>query len=288
MFAARFERSARSVLKECALHWGEFRLPTVEEIFHIYFNETLAKVQRLKYDESVFRWFFEKGLSKIPGLEITIFKSTKGYLTLSWKKGDNVVLFCFEPGNNYFRWNAIASEAKHYRQHGDAKNVRVRTVGFRFPQQREFGEKTQRQVLSPAESVLSILRPPQDVIVRIFAAYELYSEVVQGNHREITEEQVLDFLAGHFEKEAAEWLAGSPEPGPEAIKVPDDRVAFIRERVRTLGSVPWPILKSDLENAGLGTDLKTALACCSELEDEIKVFTSPNTAFFQWISSRSA
>jgi hypothetical protein len=160
-------------------------------------------------------------------------------------------------------------------------------VGFRWPQQQEFGEKTRNEVLSPADSALAILRPSEDVIARIVAAYELYAEVMQGNHSQVSEGQVLTFLAAHFEKEVAEWLAPSPERDPEPVKAPGDRIAFIRERVKTLGSISWQILQNDLEKAGLSTDLKTALACCSALESEVKVFTSPNTAFFQWISSRS-
>jgi hypothetical protein len=287
MFEARVERSARSVLQECALRWGGFRLPNVEEIFRIYLNEARRKVRSLTYDESIFRWFFEKGLSRIKGVEITPFTSKRGYLTLCWKTGTNAILFCFESGNNYPRWNAIATEARHYRQHGAAKSLHVRAVGFRWPQQQEFGEKTRSEVLSPAESALTILRPSEDVIARIVAAYELYAGVMQGNHSQVTEEQVLTFLAAHFEKEVAEWLGPSPERDPEPVKPLDDRTAFIRERVKTLGSISWQILQDDLEKAGLSTDLKTALACCSALECEVKVFTSPNTAFFQWISSRS-
>jgi hypothetical protein len=160
-------------------------------------------------------------------------------------------------------------------------------VGFRWPQQQEFGEKTQSEVLSPAESALTILRPSEEVIARIVAAYELYAGVMQGNHSQVSEEQVLTFLAAHFEKEVTEWFFSSSERDPEPAKPPGDRIAFIRERVKTLGSISWQILQNDLEKAGLTTDLKTALACCSALENEVRVFTSPNTAFFQWISSRS-
>ncbi|MBV8898496.1 MAG: hypothetical protein JOY92_00070 [Verrucomicrobia bacterium] len=287
MFEARVERSARSVLQECALRWGGFRLPDVEELFRTYLREARRKVRSLAYDESIFRWFFETGLSKVTGVEITPFTSKRGYLTVCWKTGTNAILFCFESGNNYPRWNAIATEARHYRQHGAAKNLHVRTVGFRWPQQPEFGEKTRHEVLVPAESALTILRPSDDVAARIVAAYELYAGVIQGNHSQVTEEQVLTFLAAHFEKEVGEWLGSSPERDPEPVEPLDDRTAFIRERVKTLGSISWQILQADLEKAGLSTDLKTALACCSALEREVKVFTSPHTAFFQWISSRS-
>lgn len=287
MFGARVERSARSVLQECALRWGGSGLPNVAEIFRLYLSEARTKVRSLTPDESIFRWFFEKGLSKVKGIEITSFTSKRGYLTLCWKTGTNAILFCFESGNNYPRWNAIATEARHYRQHGAAKSLHVRTVGFRWPRQQEFGEKTQSEVLSPAESALAILRPSEEVIARIVAAYELYAEVMQGNHSQVTEEQVLNFLASHFEREVAEWLGPAPERPPEPSKPLDDRTAFIRERVKTLGSISWQILQDDLAKAGLSTDLKTALACCSALDSEVKVFTSPNTAFFQWISSRS-
>ena len=288
MFEARVERSARSVLLECALHWGGgFRLPNVEELFRMYLSAARSKVRRLKCDESIFRWFFEKGLSRMKGVEITPFSSKRGYLTLCWKMGPTAILFCFESGNNYPRWNAIATEARHYRQHGVTGSLQVRTVGVRWPRQQEFGEKTQTEVLSPAESVLTILRLSEEVIARIIAAYELYAGVMQGNHSQVSEEQVLNFLAAHFEKEVAEWLVPSPERAPEPVKPPGDRTAFIRERVKTLGSISWQILQNELEKAGLTTDMKTALACCAALESEVKVFTSPNTAFFQWISSRS-
>lgn len=287
MFEARVERSARSVLQECALRWGGFRLPDVEELFRRYLGEARRKSRSLAYDESILRWFFEKGLSRIKGIEITPFTSKRGYLTVCWKVGTNAILFCFEPGNNYPRWNAIATEARQYRQHGAAKSLQVRTVGFRWPRQQEFGEKTRIEVLVPAESALTILRPSEEVAARIVAAYELYAGVMQGNHSHVTEEQVLTFLAAHFEKEVAGWLGPGPGPSPEPVKPLDDRTAFIRERVKRLGSISWQILQDELEKAGLSTDLKTALACCSALESEVKVFTSPNTAFFQWISSRS-
>jgi hypothetical protein len=289
LFKTQAERSARSILKECAIRWGEAPIATLKELFRAYYHEMLSKGQRLTYDDGVFRWFVEKGLSRIPKLNVEAFHSAKGYLRLRWRLDAEVLLFCFESGSNYLRWKAIAQEATNYRQQGEAQKLSIRSVGFRLPTQRDFGQKTKEDILNRAERALFIFRPSEDMAARIFAAYELYAEVVQGNHNHVGGDEVLEFLAQEFNLEALGLLQSETTVTTQNQKKgPENLTEYIRRNVRQLRNVSWEILRIKLAERGVQAELTAVLKCCSELESEVKVFTSPTNAFFQWISSRSA
>ena len=289
LFKAQMERSARSILKECAIRWGEAPIATLEDLFQAHYHEMLSKAQRLTYDEGVFRWFVEKGLSRISGLQVETYQSAKGYLRFRWQLGTHILLFCFEPGTNYLRWKAIAREAANYHQQGRAQGLEVRSIAFRLPTQRDFGQQTQADVLNQAGKSLLVFQLSENLTARIFAAYELYAEVIQGDHAHIREEEVLEFLVQQFHSDALGWLQvewATPRQNEE--KPPEALPEYIRRYVRQLGNVPWQILQRKLADSNLKVELPAVLKCCSELESEIKVFTSPTNAFFQWINSRSA
>jgi hypothetical protein len=165
----------------------------------------------------------------------------------------------------------------------------VRSIAFRLPTQRDFGQQTQADVLNQAGKSLLVFQLSENLTARIFAAYELYAEVIQGDHAHIREEEVLEFLVQQFHSDALGWLQvewATPRQNEE--KPPEALPEYIRRYVRQLGNVPWQILQRKLADSNLKVELPAVLKCCSELESEIKVFTSPTNAFFQWINSRSA
>ncbi len=288
LFEVKAEISARAFINECSQRWEgrtETALaPDLSAVYQTYRARLLHAPKSLMYDAGVLQWVFQEIFNSEAGLSIERFKSNKGYLSLRWIRDGACVYFGFEEGDHFRRWEAILNEAKRYHNHDQHNRVTSRSVFFRVHGQKPIpGQNWKiRPEFSAASHALIIFHLDQNEVASLYAAHDLYADVVQGN-QPFTKEATLHFLA----KELHGWIAriggASPvESIDESIKTPpSELIDALRSLVSTHPYLSLNMLKKKLTERGLKAD-REQIFMAAEMIAEIKVFSTPTNAVFKW------
>jgi hypothetical protein len=290
LFRDMREWGVRHFLTRCAERWARMkespREPKgIEELFQSYVQRIRTQPKRMVFDPDVLYWLMHEVARGLPGIAVEEFKSQKGYLVLLWRLKSAQIYFGFEAGSNWSRWNAINREA---RKLVDANRAR-RMVFFRTPELGVIPPKTWRiapELKQAMGTYLHIVALDKSEMAELYAAYDLYTDAVEGNIPFETE-HVLAFIRGKLkdfwtrisEPNPSKWRKES-EAVPEPVQAEPQKslVDKIREILQREKFLSVQDLMARISPPVTEEDLHTARSCVPE----IKVHVSPTLTVLQW------
>jgi hypothetical protein len=185
--------SIRKFLNECSKRWQDKPDIDLPELYKGKIEEIKTQSKRLLFDPNILYWLVYEVAKGFSDTEVEKYKSEKGYFTLLWKLKDREILFGFEAGSNWSRWQAIEREAK---RHYAAKNQKIKAVLFRTPELSKIPGSAWKisPVLEQAKrEYLHIMCLEKIELEVLYAAYDLYMDAIEGNIR-FKREEVIDFV----------------------------------------------------------------------------------------------
>jgi hypothetical protein len=283
LFGQTSEFGIRKFLEHCNNRWhllnpngGGVSPDHIEECYRKNREKIEDQPKRLVFDPDIFLWLVREAAAGLPDLSVEKYKSQKGYFTLVWKLKDQEILFGFESGSNWKRWEAICREAKIHYEVGP----RTKAVFFRTPELPEIPGKwgIAGKIEAAKKQFLHIIQLQQSDLSGLYAGYDLYMDSVEGNIR-FQRHEVLSFIREQF----SEFWNRIQQPlnngnGPTDGLVEEIRNLFQKEKVmdadQLIKRLSEPVSKELLHEA------LTRIP-------EIKVHVSPTTTVLQWQSNLS-
>lgn len=283
-FGQRDRIGIRAFLKFCGKRWENVHLsplppPPLEDLFREYCDKVASQPRRMEFNRDVLRWLVQDLAKGLAGIEITQVETKPGQRLLCWHYENREILFGFEAGYDWQRWIKIAeATGKYCDKHPRAKIVYLRTPELvpiprpgRWPTIGPRIEEAKRRFLH----ILPLY--PEEVKL-VYAAYELHSEVVQGDV-EVPVREALDFLRGRLDR-LWERIKEPSHPEPQPPPQPPDeelpgRVRSIVKRERFLS------LDELLQRLEGRYDRDAVLAACGSVP-EIAMHHSPAMVVLQW------
>jgi hypothetical protein len=243
----------------------------------------LAEPKRLLWDADMLQWFVKTCAQGLPDLQIESVPSR--YFNVAWRGGEQLVLFGFEAGSNWRRWEAVAREARSRSE----QLSKFKAIFFRGAEQPAIPGPTWRvaPVIKQAlRQSLHLIVLSRDDFARIYAGYDLYAEALGGDIPPHDAAAVLGFLRTEF---VSWWkrLRGPIESGP-AVE-PDvngtmESRAKLNDKVRRIVAAE-KFLSVDEVISRLGEDFsrEEVLQACG-YSAEIRVHAHPQMTVLQWQS----
>lgn len=285
-FSSKTHRSAREVLRRAHRAWSgrdSTTPPDLESLFQSYRRKLLAAPKGLAFDPGVLQWAVEQVLGPAVPVLVQRIVSPKGYLTVEWRDGDaERVLFGFESGDHWKRWEAILREARRYYDDARSRHQKTSTRLFRLPQQKGLSQRIQK-LASEAGSAVRIVQLDLEAAASIFAAHDFSADVEQDNHP-LDREQVLAFLRAKLAPMTQPIWEARPSTAPPS-STHDARSVLaevISAVVRAKRFVTLELLRASLpkEHAQASDD---ALVACAQTVKGLKLHSSPSMTVFQWL-----
>jgi hypothetical protein len=278
------QRGTRRFLQAAKERWEQLRhrpLPAATTLAHLYEErrlQLLADPKRLLFDADALQWLVKQCAQGLPDLKIH--STGSGYFTVGWETPQARVLFGFESGSNWKRWDAIARHA------GDRAggSEHLKAVLFRAAEQSPIPGphwKVAGAINAARLEYLHLIVLSRDELAELYAGYDLYFEALGGDIPPHAPEDVLNFLRETF---APWWRRFSgPIDGstPPASADPEDEEQFavkVREVV-----LKQKFLSMDEVIAQLGADVTAddVLKAC-RFHTAIRVHAHPNMTVLQW------
>lgn len=296
LFEARPRISPSDFINKCSQRWKKegkreeegteiVSSPDLGEVYQTYRAELLHAPKSRVYDAGVLQWVFQEVFKSKWGLSIKRFKSNKGYLSLRWMQDGACVYFGFEEGSNCMRWQAILNEAKRYHSHDQHNSVTSRSVFFRVPGQQPIPGQNWKKIgaeFEAARHMLAVFHLDQNEVASLYAAHDLYADVVQGS-QPFTKQETLDFLAKELQGWIAQVVSGSSpvKPNGESKPPPPELIDAMRSIVSTIPYINLNMVQNKLAQCSLTADREQIFKAV-EMIPEIKMFSSPTNAVFKW------
>jgi hypothetical protein len=288
LFEATPQISPSDFINECAHRWDSrpeaLPSPDLSKVYQTYRAKLLHAPKSLMYDAGVLHWVFQTVFNGESGLMIERFKSNKGYLCLRWIQDGTCVYFGFEESDHFKRWEAILNEAKRYHSHDQHNRVSSRSVFFRVPCQKPIpGQNWKIRAEFAASHVLAIIHLDQNEVTSLYAAHDLYADVVQGN-QPFTKEETLRFLAKELHGWIARVVSGSRSPiklNGEPKPPSQELIEALRSIVSTSPFLSLNLLQEKLLECGFTAE-REQIFKATEMIPEIKVFSTHTNAVFKW------
>lgn len=186
------EIGVRDFLYECSRRWRIVFLNQPEDsvrddkklpdLYQKCIEKIRKQPKRLVFDTNVFYWLVYEAAQGISDITIEKYpKSNRNYFTLLWKLKDKQFFFGFEPGSNWARWQGISKESERYYE---AHRQRIKVIFFRTPELQKIPSSRWKiaQALEQAKKqYLDIIEPPKPELEKLYAAYDLYMDAIEGN-----------------------------------------------------------------------------------------------------------
>jgi hypothetical protein len=296
---AKARVGARQFLQSCQTRWEEVHRPPAQpapaistdpagpalaELYEARRVKLLAEPKRLLWDGDILQWFVKTCPQGLADLQIETVPSR--YFNVSWRDGERVVLFGFEAGSNWRRWEVIAREAKsRYEQLSKFKSVFFR--GAEQPVIPGPEWRVAPVVNQALRQSLHLIVLSREDFAEIYAGYDLYAEALGGDIPPHDAAAVLGFLRKKF----APWwkrfrgpIESDPTTAPEIDGAAENR-AQLNDKVRRIVSVE-KFLSVDEVISRLGGNLsrEEVLQACG-YSAEIRVHTHPQMTVLQWQST---
>ena len=173
------------------------------------------------------------------------------------------------------RWKAILGESERYCEQAKHESRSPIAIFYKTPNQK-FGPRTKERL--GEASFVRLLELSEEKTAEVFAAHDLYADVLQGDLRHLTADDVLDSLQRFFLSWVAQIRGSIEENDPPVVTDP------VQPQLRDLVA-ELRLVNIDVVMERLNTDRDTVLKEVKHIQ-EIAVFASPKTTVFQWTQSR--
>lgn len=202
LFQESHEIRIRDFLNRCKVRWmicggdGEIIKPDIAITYKKFVEEIKTQPKRLVFEPNILYWLLYEVGSGLSDLTVEKYKSPKGYFSLVWKLENRQIFFGFESGSHWKRWQAIQQEAGiHHKADSLTKIVMFRTNELsNIP-----GNWTIKPDIEKAQQeYLNILHLESSEITKLYAAYDLYMDTVEGN-LPFQKQEVLNFIRGEVQ-----------------------------------------------------------------------------------------
>lgn len=204
---------------------------TLEDYFRHYQREVTAKSALMEFDPDILRWLIGPAAldEALKGVRAEKHIDAKRYFPIRWEApGQREVLFGFEDSAHWKRWEAILRYSATHAEQARAQN-RVATIIFlRTCEQQPVPNPAWKMLGAQFEAASEHLRVHVlglSLMTRLYAAYELYANVIEGN-APFPREAALEFIRGQLRPWWEELLAGRKQPPGSAA---DAAVAMVAE-----------------------------------------------------------
>jgi hypothetical protein len=202
------ELGVRDFLYECSVRWrAVFLHQTADavreekglpDLYRHCVEKIRKQPKRMVFDANVFYWLIYEAAQGISDITIEKYsKSNRNYFTLAWKLRDRQLFFGFESGSNWSRWQGISRESERYYV---ANRQNIKVIFFRTPELQKIPApkwKIAAMLEQAKQQYLDIIEPPKSELEKLYAAYDLYMDAIEGNisfHRN----EVLIFIRGEL------------------------------------------------------------------------------------------
>ena len=204
---------------------------TVDDYYTHYEREVRSKP--MVFDPDILRWSVaeEVAAGALPGVDVQRFHDPKHLFPIAWKSRSRQTLFGFEDSSHSRRWDTILREAGKLATAEDAPRMETLIVCLRTPEQPEIpgpGWRALGPKFEEAGGYFSVHVLLEQDMAALFACYELYANVVEGN-AQIGRDEALLFIR---EKLRPLWSrliqapspSSMPKPGPPSAERPSRRL----------------------------------------------------------------
>lgn len=281
-FSANVMIGIRKFLELCQHQWQAFTeqpplsKPDVEAVYDEY-RDKFSKQQRpFQFDRDVLNWFVTDLASNSTHFIVEKIRNEQQDPMTLWRHGKKRVLFGFEAGSHWKRWNSIARHAVAYCEEHPGSNV----VYMRTPEQRIIpGEnwKVKPDIEKAMQNGLTIRALGGDDLVTFNAARHLYQDALQGDSA-FSEKEVVAFLTRRFE---TGWLALFTQLKQQNRATCEAIMKAVEEK---------RVMSLDVLNATLNTAY-TPEEIAGQIQKEcrrIRIHASAQETILQWLPGTSA
>ena len=204
VFHDKKAHSVRAFLRFCARRCADLSEGRATVAPELSVNDYYAHYERevrskpIVFDPDVLRWSVgeEVASGALPGHQVERFYDAKHLFPVSWKSRSRQILFSFEDSSHSRRWDTILREATKLASAEEARRAETRVVCLRTPEQQEIpgpGWRALGPKFKAASDYFSVHVILEHDIATVFACYELYANVVEGN-AQIGRDEALLFI----------------------------------------------------------------------------------------------
>lgn len=286
---ARQGMTVRDLLHDCSARWaailGEEKPSAqldLKGLFARYVDKIGAEPRRLVFDRDILFWLVAELAAGLEGLEIDRVKTRYSDNVPRWRHRDRTFVFGFEPGSHWRRWLSIARAAM---SNGDHSSTRI-IVCLRTEDMPVVPKPTWQsapEIDRAKASRLLLLRVAKPQLVRLYAAQELYADVVQGDvdlealiAADFLRQELQDFWKSILDWRPESVMSTPPLPTPEPRPLGESITAIVQEKKflsidDLIAHLPGRPSRGEV------------LGACGEIR-QIRVHDAPNMTLLQWQS----
>jgi hypothetical protein len=186
LFGEAPRMGVRTFLQGCRRMWENFAClvrsssKEIQEQFRDYLGKVDKEPGRLVFDRDVLYWVVYELAHDLPGILIDRVETRSGLYLPRWRTGTQQILFSFDGGSHWKRWQTIVERTRDFCQ----RYPKTKVVYLRTPELKPIPGKDWPNVKEMEEAqrlFLHVLNLDLDQIREIYAAYELHADAVQGN-----------------------------------------------------------------------------------------------------------
>jgi hypothetical protein len=273
--------------------------PTLEDLFQLELNGVRSKKALQAYNQDCLMWFAKDMAQAIEGVSVGR-TSGRRYFSLEWSWPDRCVYFAFEGEDNWRRWKAIADEAIAMAQARGERSFLAYVL--RTPDLAEVPRSSwasAKKSFGEAESQgFRIVRLTSERVCELHAAFELYSNALQGNIA-YPGPETLAWLQARFGSFLADIAFGrlptenrrvdpgqagavepapDPQPGAAPIELDSRSLQVVLDLLREQRIVDISVVLAKLGSETLRDPLLRSI----ETHPNLEAHPGPKTIFLQW------
>ena len=227
VFHDKKAHSVRAFLRFCARRCADLSEGRATVAPELSVNDYYAHYERevrskpIVFDPDVLRWSVgeEMASGALAGYQVERFYDAKHLFPISWKSRSCQILFGFEDSSHSRRWDTMLREATRLAAAEETRRAETRVVCLRTPEQPEIpgtGWRALGPKFEAASGYFSVHVVSEHDIATVFACYELYANVVEGN-AQIARDEALRFIR---EKLGPWWSRLLERPAPPSVTKP--------------------------------------------------------------------
>jgi hypothetical protein len=267
---------------------------SLTDLFARHVNEIRAEEARHQYNQDCLMWFAQELVKDYD--RVTVTKPNNKYFSTSWDWPDRSVFFAFEEGDNHRRWEYIAKEAVSLSGQG---GKHVTSIVFRTPDlgkiPKQSWSRIKPQIDAAMKKGLRIVALELDEVCELHAAFEFYSNALQGNV-DYAAQEVMSWLKTRFVVWFERYSTSRLSDAPESITDDSQLVtgtASMDAGLRDLDEAQLEVLTSRVRQFRL-VDIKQvwqefgsvlfqpAILRAVEQHPNLKAHPGPQTIYLQW------
>jgi len=282
----------REFLQHCKIRWEKPDVPperalatrppvvSLVDLYEARRVNLLAEPKRLVCDADTLQWLVMTCAAGLPGVEIDPVASR--YFSVTWRLAERTILFGFEAGSNWKRWDAIAHEAQRRRE----QLPQFKAVFFRGEEQPAVPGPdwlVGSAILDARQQCLHLIVLSRDDFATLYAGYDLYADALAGDIPPFGAPEVLTFLRAQFDPWWTRVLGPVKGTSAELSKAAAGKKEVqINEEVRRIVAAE-KFLSVDEVIARLGAQVsrEDVLLACG-YSAEIRVHAHPQMTVLQW------